>query len=329
MAKTAFATDNALVKKAWDEKLYRDTVKESYFSRFMGEGSDAMIQTKTELTKTKGDNITFGIRMRLAGGGVTSGQTLEGKEEKLVTYSYSVSLEEYAHAVRDAGPLDRQRAMFSIDTESQAALQDWGSEKIDKLVFDALTASPTKAFYGGTASATNNIVAGSKITPALLSKIKGWAKTGGNRAQTPLRPLKVGGKNYYVFLAHPEVVYDLKQDSTWAQAQREADVRGPENAIFSGAAGIWDGVVIHEHENVPIASTYGVGANVHGAQCLFLGAQAGVFAWGERPKTVAEEFDYGREHGYGWMMTAKAAKPKFNSLDYGSVGVYVSCTDLG
>lgn len=327
MAKTAFATGDALTKKLWEEKLFRDTKKESYFSRFMGNNAGSIVMTDEKLTKSKGDNVTFGIRMRLTGDGVNSGQTLEGNEEKLTTHNFSLSLEEYAHAVRDEGPLDRQRAMFSIDVESEAALKDWGAEKIDRLCFDAIEASPTKIFYGdGTSTAT--ITAAGLITPAKISRMRAWAMTGGNRAQTPLRPVRIGGKMYYVLIVHPDVMYDLKNDSTFAQARREALERSGSNPIFTGAEAIWDGVVVHEHENAGIVTNWGAGADVAGAKCSFLGAQSLCWAWGERPKVVAEEFDYGREHGYAWCMISKVGKPVFNSLDYGSVGFYVARTQI-
>ena len=116
MAKTQYATSDGEVRKAWDERLFRDSVKEAYFSRFMGEGPNSAVQVKTELEKKQGDRITFTIRMRLSGAGKTSGQQLEGFEEALTTYTSTLTLEEYCHAVRDKGPLDRQRAAFSIDT---------------------------------------------------------------------------------------------------------------------------------------------------------------------------------------------------------------------
>jgi N4-gp56 family major capsid protein len=327
MAKTAFTTSNALTRKAWEEKLYRDTLKDSYFSRFMGEGAKSLVQVKTELTKTKGDNITFGIRMRLTGSGVTSGTILEGNEEKLTTYDFNISLEQYRHGVRDEGELDRQRAVFSIDEESRAALQGWGSEKIDELCFDALMTSPTKIFYGGDATVTTELVATDLITPAMISKIRVWAKGGGGRSQVPLRPIRINGKDYFILLVHPDVMYDLKQDTTFSQARREALERGKDNPIFSGAEAIWDGVVVHEHENVPIVTTWGSGA-IAGAKCAFLGAQALCFAWGKRPKVVQKTFDYDNEHGYGWGMICRVKKPVFNSLDYGSIGVYVARTQI-
>lgn len=342
MSKTAFTTDNALTKKIWEEKLFRDAMKESYFKKFMGSGNDALVQEKTQLEKEQGDKITFGIRMRLAGNGVTSGQTLEGNEEKLQTADYSLSLEEYAHAVRDRGALDRQRAMFSIDTESKDALKDWQAEKIDALAFAAIAASPTKIFYRDSSgnSAQTTVLAtakaalsasNSKLTPNFLSYIKAWCKTGGNRSQPPLRPVKIGGKMYFVFLTHPDSMHDLKVDSTFQGAMREAQERGKENPLFENATAIWDGVIIHEHENVSIF-TNGGGASVAGVQGVFMGAQSLCWAWGKRPEVVSESFDYGREHGYATKMIAAAGKPKFtvgsNTFDYGSVAVVLSRTQI-
>lgn len=338
MAETYFTTDNALTKKAWDEKLFRDSVKESYFEKFMGESASSLVHVKSQLEKSQGDKITFGIRMRLTGAGVTSSGTLEGNEESLTTYDTSVLLEEYAHAVRDRGPLTRQRAMFSIDAESKAALKDWMSEKIDSLAFTAILASPTKIFYktsgstlvGTTSAATAKAAmdaTNSKITPAFISALKTWAMTGGNRAAVPLRPVRVEGREYFVLLVHPDCMYDLKVDTTFSQALREAQERGPQNPLFRGATAIWDGVVIHEHENCTIAADGG-GASVAWAKGVFMGAQALVWAWGQRPQTVSRDFDYGRQHGFATSIISGTAKPTFNSVDYGSLGVYLARTNI-
>lgn len=338
MAKTAFATSNALTKKAWEEKLFRDIRKEAYFSTFEGESKESLIQVKRKLEKDQGDKITFGIRMRLSGGGVTSGQQLEGNEEALTTHDYSVSLEEYAHAVRDKGPLDRQRAMFSIDTESVDAIKTWGAEKIDQLYFDALDASPSKVFYKTTAAGMTSstyatakaalVTAESKLTLAFVSFLKTWAITGGGRTYFPLRPVKVAGKKYIILLCHPDVLYDLRNnDSNFAQAMREAERRGPENPLFRHATAIWDGVVIHEHECCSIG-TDGGGASVPYGLCHLMGAQSLVMAWGKRPSVVAKEFDYGREHGYAIDFILKAGKPVFDSKEYGTVALIVSRTNV-
>ncbi len=334
MAKTVFETGNALTKKLWEEKLFRDTVKESYFARFMSDSNRSIIQTQDALAKSKGDNVTFGIRMRLAGAGVTSGQTLEGNEEKLTTYDYNISLERYRHAVRDNGDLDRQRAMFSIDGEAVDALKDWGAEKIDQLCMDAIVASPTRYFSiqsgtitTGTSDPSASVTASDTITPNFISQVKTWALTGGNRTQTPLRPVKINGKNYFVLLVHPDSMFDIKVHSTFAQARREALERSKDNPIFTGSEAIWDGVVIHEHENVPITTNWG-GASVAGSKSIFMGAQSLVWAWGKRPEVVSETFDYKEEHGFGWGMTSRVGKPVFNSVDFGSIACYTARTQI-
>lgn len=337
MGKTTFATDDALTKKLWEEKLYRDAVKESYFSRFMSEGSESIVTVKNALTKQKGDDITIGIRMKLSGAGVTEGQALEGAEEALTTYHSHVTLHQYRHAVRDNGALDRQRAMFDIDSESKSALQDWGSEKIDKLAFDAILSSPTLVFYKTSSGSTSTSTAATakaaltaadgKITPAMVSYIKAYAKTGGGRTYVPLRPVKVDGKSYYVLLVHPDCMYDWKTDPTYIQSVREAEVRGPTNPLFSGSVAIWDGVVIHEHENCTTATDGGSGA-IAWAKGVFMGAQALAWAWGKREEVIQKNFDYENEHGYAWGIIAGTAKPVFNSLDYGSFGVYLARTQI-
>lgn len=338
MGKTLFETSDPLVKKAWDEKFFRDVVKESYFHNFMGQTKDSMVYVKEELEKKQGDKITCGLRMRLEGAGVEDDEILEGNEEALTTYDYGLTLKHYRHAVRDKGKIHRKRAMFSIDDESKMALADWGTEKIDKLLFDALQGSFTRVAYRN-GSGVNSITSAeatakaalsatnSKLTPQFISFIKTWAKTGGNRTYVPIRPIKVGGKKYYVLLVHPDALYDLNTNSDFLQAQREAEKRGGDHPIFEGATAIYQGVVIHEHENMAIA-TDGGGASVAWSKGALLGAQALCWAWGERPEVTSEVFDYKNQHGCSWEMIARAGKSNFNSLDFGSLGVYLARTQV-
>jgi len=340
MSKTIFSTSNANTKKLWEERLFRDVEIESYFvSRFMSESDNNLVQVQTDLTKSQGDQVTFGIVPNLTGDGVTSGQILEGNEEGITSYDYSIVLEQYRHGTRTRGKLDVQRAMFSIPEVSRAKLKIWGAEKIDKLLVAALLASPTKILYrdgvagapSGTAvSATAKTAltaANSKITPEFISALRVWAKTGGAGATYRIRPVKMEGQEYYVLLVNPAVMYDLRINSTFANAMKEAMDRGKDNPLFRSATAVWDNVVIHETERIPLF-TDGGGASVTGAFGALMGAQALAWAWGERPNTVQEAFDYKNEMGWAWEMMAKAGKPKFNSKDYGCVGVVFAATNV-
>jgi N4-gp56 family major capsid protein len=344
MSKTNFSTSDALTKKAWEEKLFRDSIKESYFDRFSGTGSESIVQEKSQLTKDKGDEITIGLRMKLSGTGVEEGQQLEGNEEKLSTHSMKVLLKMFRHGVRDDGEMSRKRSMFDISAESQSALKDWMTEKVDQLKFDEVgvgknaNTDPSKIFYKtsagvlatGTAATAKSAltVADSKLSLNMLSFMKTWAMTGGDRSYIPLRPIKIGGKDHFVLLLHPDALYDLRSDAAFQQAQREADIRGSENKLFTGAEIVWDGVIVHAHENCAIGADAGAGSNVHFSKAVFLGAQALCWAWGKRPQVVEEEFDYQNEMGFGISMIAGVKKSKFNSLDYGSLGVYLARTNV-
>ena len=342
MAKTSIETSNALRVQVWHEKLFRDMRIDTFFSKFMSKEKNALIQEKTDLSGDKpGDKVTFGLVARLYGAGRTSRQTLEGNEEALKDYNFDVELEEYVHGVRDRGPLDRKRPIYNMDSEAKEALQIWGSEKVDRLCFSAITATPTEVWYPNSSGVMTlqttpaTAIAGLHATNSLLSNlnhislIKTWAKTGGNMAnatsytRSKIQPIRYGGKDYYILLVHPDVLYDMKSTSEYKQLNREAQERGKDNPLFTGAEFAYDGVIVYEHELIPIA-TDGGGSTVPYAKCVFGGAQALCAAWGKRPQIVADEFDYVREHGFSIQMMFGVEKPKFNSKDFGSVGVYFS-----
>lgn len=331
MASTYFDTSNALVRKAWDEKLFRDVEKSIYFKRFMGNSPESLVYVRSMLEKEAGDKITFGLRMRLVGAGVSGSGVLEGNEEILSVYDSSVTLEQYRHAVRVKKGISQQRIPWSLMDEAKSAIQIWAAEKVDALCFSALQTAATKVFYReasagaftgttafSTAVAALSSAANQKITPGFISQLRTWAKTGGNRTYVPLRPIRDQGRDVYILLIHEDAAYDLKVDSTYAQAQRDAQERGKDNPIFTGALGVWDNVVVHAHESVTVGGTthpYSYGT--------LMGAQALCFAWGVKPRTVIRDFDYDVELGVAADFTLGVTKPQFNSKDFGSLGVVV------
>jgi N4-gp56 family major capsid protein len=338
MADTIFTTSNALTKKAWEEKLFRETIPESYSSRFFGEGADAMFHVKTNLEKSQGDKITFGLVARLAGDGVTGDDQLEGNEESLVTYDDAVTIDQYRHGVTVRGRMSQQRAVFSITSEAKMQLKQWQAEKIDRLAFTALLNSPSAVYYRdstgapvkGASAATAKAgldATNSKLNLATFSYLRTLAKTGNNRAFSPLRPIKIKGKEYYVLLVHEDVLYDIKQDTNFLQAQRECQERSADHPLFVGATALYDGVIVHTHEFIPIATDGGAGA-VAWSKGVLMGAQALVWAWGERPSVVQKDFDYENKTGYAVNMICGAKKPTFNSLDFGSYGAYFARTKV-
>lgn len=343
MSKTEVATGATLAKQVYDERVFRESIKETFFgSQMMGTDGSKPVYVKSDLEKGKGETMVFGLRMRATGAGVTGDATLEGNEEKLNLYSLTATLQQYRHAVRDEGALSRQRPAFDLEDEMIQAIKDWGTEKLDQLCFDAIgigdgaTSNPTKVFYVTTAGLLANTAAtakaaltaaDSKISPAQIMGVKAWAKTGGGRVYVPIRPVKVDKKDYFLLTCHPDCLFDFKTNSTYQQFLRDAEVRGPDNPLFTGAVAVVDGIVVHENEKCNVA-TDGGGASVAWSKASFFGQQALCWAWGKRPKVIERDFDYGDELGKAWAVIAVAKRSAFNSLDYGSVGLWLSRTNI-
>ncbi len=317
---TRFATGDALTAKLWSAKLFREAIKDIFFAKWTGKADTSIIQSKTELTKKKGDATTFGLRARMTGDGVnTDNDYLEGNEEEMTFHDFTVTLEERGNAVRAKSKLDIQRPAFDLRTEFKGGLKDWLTEYIDRNTLTALSTSPTtnRNIFGGDATSTDDIEAADVLSTALISKAKRTARL----ASPKIRGVMVEGKERYVLVAHDYQTKALKAESAWQQAQREGNVRGNKNPIFSGMLGMWDGVVIHEYERIQTFNTWGATANLNGARALLLGRQAGIHAYGQFPKWYEKMFDYNRIPGVAVDVVWKAAKTVFDSEDYGVVAV--------
>ena len=139
---------------------------------------------------------------------------------------------------------------------------------------------------------------------------------------------------------HPYQAFDLKNNATFAQARREADTRGKSNPIFTGALGIWDGVVIKEHEYVPWLDTSvalhsfrgaaaGTDFAVDACRALLCGRQAAAFVQTKDTMGMVEEtFDYKNKVGYATGIIGGIQKVVFNEKEYGVVAVDTAITSL-
>ncbi|MCB1711505.1 MAG: N4-gp56 family major capsid protein [Candidatus Riesia sp.] len=326
----ALSASNAnLQQELWRKQLFVDVRDNLYMTRFIGESEQSMIQELTDLKKEKGDNISFGLGMKLSGAGISGDSTLEGNEEAMTDYDEDVAIDQLRHAVRLTGRMDEKKNAYDMRMSAKNRLADWWAERIDQEILDKLCGKTTSTFantptvaaasrsvFAGGQSAVNAITTAMKIDTKVLDKAKQTAKL----ASPMIKPLRIGGKEYYVVILHPYDATNLRQDPVWNQAQREANVRGETNPIFDGSLGIYNGMVIHEHEYVYNTTDGSGSANV--SRNLLCGQQSGVIAWGENVRWVEKSFDYGNSWGISCGAIFGAIKPIFNSVDYGVVTMF-------
>lgn len=332
MAVTTLATASQVQK--WDAQFLAEYVRNSGFRPYMSRGSNSVIMAKYELS-SGGKTINCPLVTRLSGSGVTGSSQLEGNEEALGNYNQAISIEWKRNAVlitKDQAhytEMDLRRAardqlsnwaMDSLRTDIIGAMQSvqgvaygsateaqkdaWIDDNTDRVLFGAAksnldtTAPAGGATYDHSGSLANVDATNDKLTAAAVSLMKRMAKT----AEPHIRPMRVNdgmGREYYVLFAGSLPFRDLKEDSTIAQANREARARNVgSNPIFQDGDLIYDGVIIREIPEIPVLSGVGA-AGIDVGQVFLCGAQAIGVAWGQEPKSTTDTRDYGFYGGVG------------------------------
>lgn len=329
-----------LTPTQWDAKYFREYLNKNWIKQFSATGSNGLIQMKDALTKKPGDSVNFTLVNRLTGSAIDETGTLEGNEEALKLRSMPVTIREYSHAVRWER-WGEQLAAIPLRQAHKDALMDWNME-LDRDNLIAALGSINGVLYGSASEAQKDAWAvdnedrllfgnvkgnhsgdhsvdlakvdntADKLTAASVALMKRMAKT----ANPKIRPIKprngIAGSDMYVLFAPSLLIRDLANDSAFLQANREARARGKTNPIFQGADYIYDNVAIYEVEDIGVLS--GVGASsIDVAPCYLCGAQAIGMAWGMRPKTIGDTFDYEREYGVSIQQYYKIEKLRFGS----------------
>lgn len=321
---TEYTTASAERVQLWAKKIWLEMPREIFWGKFMKENDmNAPIEVKRDLEGNPGDVLTFYLANKLDGQGVSGDDTLEGQEEQLVTNTDTVTLDQRRNAVRLKGQLSEKRTAFDQRSVAKSQLKTWLAEVIDDDLFTQFDTSPSTVVFGGSVASLAALAAGNVITPALIDRCV--AKSA--KADPKIWPIRVNGEDYYVLVIHTDTAYDLEQDSTWHAAQRDAGVRGDENKIFTGRHGMWRGTVIHTHEKVPVGTDAGSGGNVPYASNMFLGRQAGCFAWGKRPEAWEKEFDYGNSIGFAIGAIWGFTKAVFDGTDHAYIALRVARTN--
>lgn len=346
MSATSYGVNDTLSNKLWAKKLNVEALKETYFGRFMGEGSGFMIQRKTELETNTGDAVTIGLRVQLQGAGATEGQTLTGNEEALSTYSDKVTINELLHAIRvkNKNTIDAQRVPFNLRSEGKDGLKDWFGDRFDATMANHLTGNtlvtdprytgnnpitaPTNIYRGG--GATDDVtINGDNTKTFKLAVIDACVERAGV-ASPLIRPIMVDGQKKFVMFLHDYQVTDMRTDAgsgQWLDIQKAALAGGiaEKSPIYNGALGEYNNVVLHKWNRLPFGISNAGAAQTSTRRAVFCGAQAAAvgfgkeFAKGSHFKWVEELFDYERELGVSGQTVWGIKKSVFNSKDFATI----------
>ncbi len=352
MNATNFAALTAEEKTYWMRDIWTYMRSEAFVSKLMADNTNAAIQHIKKLTRDeRGTRALMHLVPELRKRGVANDNEREGREEALQAYNLDVNMGLISHQVINKGKLSDQKSVINYRETARDRLKYWLAESLDTMAFlvlsginlnynldgslysaeegeenpwnelsfaaDVTAPSTGRHFYfdGSDLQAGDTAAITSSCVPkyGFLVDLKAYAKV------SHLKPIKMGGKDYYLWVCDPRTLAALKTDSDFLSAVTNAGPRGTkENPFFTGGIHTVDGIVIMEHEkcfNTKGATSgvdkWGAGADVDGSRSLFLGAQALGLVDVGAPEWIEKKFNYDAKQGISTDKFIGFRKPRF------------------
>ena len=344
MASWTYSHTDALTNSRWAKLMLAQFMQASIGLRFASKEDTSGVQILDDLQKHAGDNVTYGVSNLLQGAGVLNLNTLTGNEEAPITYGDTLYVNELAHAVLLVGPISTQRVLFDMRKTGRNRLGDWYAARADHGIFNqACSYTPqTDTRYTGLQA---TIATSRQILPSGISDAASLTSantfditlidTAVNKAKSltsGIRPVKVGGRSFYVWIGHNSQVTDMRKNSStgqWLDIQKAAMTGGDigDNPIFWESIGMYHGTLLHESPRITNAVANAGTAVANTKRAIFFGAQMCVMAFG-RAQGESQKFlwleelrDFGRQLGIGVSAVWGVKKVVFNSVDFGVAAI--------
>lgn len=366
MSYTGFGIGDPMAVKTWSKKLAVEANKSIDIDPLVGKTDGSIIQEKTELKKGNGDTVTFGLRMQLKGDGFTSDDVAEGNGEQLGTNSDKVTIDELGHVVgvKSDNSIDAQRVPFDLREQARSGIADWFQTRRAKIFFNhvcgftpvnqlpgkgarkysgnnAVTAPSAGRVYRPNGRADDaSLVAADIFQLSVIDAAVELAKTGGAAGKVMIRPVVVNGQKVYVMYLHSTQVTSLRTNTSagqWLDIQKAAmaGMESSKSPIFSGALGMYNGVVLREAQDVTQGVTPdGTKAVANTRRAVLLGAQAATLAYGKaggenRYRWNEELLDHKRNLEVSAWAIWGLKKTTFNGDDFGVITVPTYAAPVG
>ena len=362
MATTNYGVNDAMAVKLWSRVLDHEALKYTPIAPLIGDDENSIIHRQTATSKGPGDQVTFAIVMQLTQVGFGENDLAEGNGEALTTYSDALVINELMGVVgvKSQITIDQQRVPFNLRATARRMLGDWYAKRYSTSFFNqvcgytpatnvlltglnAVTAPSASRIIRQSGRASDDLlIAGDTFTLDLIDKAKELAIT----TSPQIRPVRFGPsrgrgdgrrdfndtlEDMFVMYLHPYQITDLRTNTStgqWLDITKAAytGLRTTGNPIFSGAIGIYNGVILRSAYDV----TYGVAAAGTAVttvrRAVLLGGQAAMMAFGQNngPNRIIwneELFDHRRRLEISALTIHGLKKTRYNSVDYGTIVV--------
>lgn len=360
MGTTNFAVNDSMAVKLWSKVLDYEALKYTAIAPLIGDDENSIIHRQNATSKGPGDQVTFAIVMQLNQVGFGENDLAEGNGEALTTYSDALVINELMGVVgvKSQITIDQQRVPWNLRSVARNRLSDWYAKRYSTSFFNqvcgytpainvlltglnAVTAPAATRIIRQSGRASDDLlVAGDTFTLELIDKAKELAIT----ASPMIRPVRFGPgrrengrrdynatlEDMYVMYLHPYQVTDLRTNTSkgqWLDITQLAYMgRNNGNPIYSGAIGVYNGVILRSAFDVTQGVAAAGTAVTTVRRAVLLGGQAAMMAFGQNngPNKLIwneELFDHRRRLEISALTIHGLKKTRYNSVDYGTVVV--------
>jgi len=233
------------IPELWHRTVRDDRIQREMFTRFEGpEGSMSGVIAANDLNKEAGDTIHFETLSELYAAVTTGETTLAGQEEKFTDHQFDLTIDVVRHAVAVTRKANKLAFIQAIE-RAAPKLGRYFAKYFDEIIFDLMIDNATTM---GTAAAS--LSSTDRLTPDILDAIKlGLIR----RGALPIEA-KVGKhgeiQEVYACILDEVSAYHLQTNSTFRQTIREALPRDTGNPMFTGALGMWNGLVLYTYSGI-------------------------------------------------------------------------------
>ncbi len=326
MAETRVA--NGMTPQVWDDDFSIEYFQTNPFAMYAGTGDNNIIRMKEDFASKRGNGITFPFITNLERGTIFDRQPLRGHEDVLGEYGDTIFWRMRKKGI-SLHELDVDLDAIDMRKAAKGNLRTWADEDvkyetIDRLgdvgvncdvPFDLstvaqknawLSANQDRVLFGNSrqntstsfATAIGNVDSvNDKLTRNNVSLLKRMALSARPRI-TPIRVERASNRRYFVAFAHPFVFRDFKNDAEDVTAKVSVIERN--EGIFLGGDREFDGVIIHEVDDMPIYTGIGNGG-IDVSPVYVMGQEALGWAIKSRYSSRTQEDDYGQVQGLGMV----------------------------
>lgn len=351
-----FAVGDAEVRDNWDKRIFRQYIQSTVFfnpkNKLVKDGDsdeNAFCLRKKEAFQEGGTRATITLTKRLVGSPTHGNQTMWDREEGLATATFRWEIQKIRHAVKVDGEIVEQRVTWNVIKASSKALGDWFAERQEAAAMMHLVGHTIDAgrpntepwFDGSDLGATwgnapsrpdaDHYLTVNDKDPDNFSSTDiidvDWLSDAVAKAaqfKQPIKPVRMMGDDYFLWLVHPNTVRHWKDSGTRWWEIAKAAIQGGQingNPIIRGTVGVYENCLILTTTYLPPALNDRASPTAvvdDTRTCVFCGQGALLYGVAKRYpdentfRRVERDKDYGDKVGVEAHTLGGLACPEFD-----------------